>query len=208
MHLNRFGVLVASILLLAGAARPAASADPAAQDEAAARELALAYARICLAAFPDEAKLADQLARAKAVPLTEAEVRSLLHDDPGRGWRLPGTPFTVTVESPPFRTCAIRRMTRDGLPTAKPYIEAVATYARQHGMKEGAAQQASRRLPSGADTMLLGTPLLRAGASQPSEVSIYVVTNYHGRLDPARWPDTAGGVGVEVRLAHQIVPPR
>jgi hypothetical protein len=54
--------------------------------------------------------------------------------------------------------------------------------------------------------MMWATPLLRPGASQPVEISDYAATNYHGGLDPVRMPDTAGGVGLEVRMAHQLVP--
>jgi hypothetical protein len=204
------GLLAAFALLTSCAQQQAAGAVPAAaasdQGEAAAGDIARIYERICLAAFPDEARLQNALAASGAIALSPAEVRSMLHEDPGRGWRLPGTPFTVTVESPPYRTCAVRRMTRAGLPTAKPYLAVLNAYAQQRGLVEGPPQRVGRRLPDGADTVLFGTPLLQAGTARPVETSIYAITNYHGQLDPARFPDAAGGVGVEVRLAHQLVP--
>jgi hypothetical protein len=217
MHIIRRGPVIALALLTSCSQPPAASVNPSVQSgpavhtasgqsEDAARAIALIYDRICFDACPDEAKLRNSLASLDAVEMNGMEVRSLLHDDPGRGWRLPGTPFTVTVESPPFRTCAVRRMTRDGLPTARPYIDAVHAYAQQRGLQMGPPQQVNRRLASGADTLLLGTPLMRNGSPQPVETSIYAITNYHGRFDPAVMPDAVGGVGVEVRLAHQLVP--
>jgi hypothetical protein len=126
MRVTRFGHLIALALLISCAPDPSISASPELksvpalhvsddQGEDAAKDLALVYDQICLAAFPDETKLQKSLASFSAVELNQTEVRALLHDDPGRGWRLPGTPFTVTVESPPYRTCAVRRMTRDGL---------------------------------------------------------------------------------------------
>jgi hypothetical protein len=218
MHRTRFGHLIALALFVSCAPRPSMSANPdlqsvpafraaADQGEDAAKDIALAYDRICLAAFPDEMKLQNTLAGFSAVEMNQTEVRAMLHDDPGRGWRLPGTPFTVTVEAPPYRTCAVRRMTREGLPTAKPYIAVLNAYSQQRGLLRGPVQRIDRQLPSGADTMLLATGLLRPGTSQIVETSIYATTNYHGRFDAARQPDAAGGVGVEVRLAHQIMSP-
>jgi hypothetical protein len=217
MHISRSGHLITWGLLVCCARQPSMAANPAPQSapafhaasgqgEDGAKDIALVYERICLAAFPDETKLQAGLAGFKAVELDQAEVQSMLHGDPGRGWRLSGTPFTVTVEAPPYRTCAVRRMTRDGFPTANPYVAAVNAYSQQHRLQSGPIQQVDRRLPSGADTTLLATPLLRAGTAQPVEISMYVTTNYHGRFDPTRSLDAVGGVGVEVRLAHQLVP--
>ncbi len=187
-------------------ASPGAAQEGAAQGVEAAQAIAAAYDRFCLSAFPDEAALRRELARADAIPLSAAEVRTMLHDDPGEGWRLPGTPFTLTLEAPPYRTCAIRRMTRNGLPTAEPYEQAVKAYARRSTLRIAPLQSASGRLPSGADTVLRGTPLVQPGRAQPIETSYYAVSTYHGRLDPARFPDAVGGPGVEIRLAHQITP--
>ena len=60
-------------------------------------------------------------------------------------------------------------------------------------------------LSGGANVMLLGTPLMAPGQAQPRETSIYAITNYHGRFDPASAPEAVGGVGVEVRMAHQVL---
>lgn len=97
-------------------------------------------------------------------------------------------------------------MTRDGLPTAKPYLDALNGYSQRRALLKGTPKRVDRHLPSGADTVLLATPLSRAGAERPAEISIYAFTNYHGGLDPAHFPDAVGGVGLEVRLVHQLVP--
>ena len=145
MHMIRLGHLV-TLAVLTACAQPSAISASAdlqtasvtrvadGQGEDAAQGIANTYDRVCLASFPDEAKLQASLGSLGAVALSQAEVRMMLHADPGRGWRRPGTPFTVTVESPPYRTCAVRRMTRDGIPTAKPYIAVVNAYARQRGI--------------------------------------------------------------------------
>ena len=216
MQFRRLGSLVA-LALLASCARglyPSAELPPeppiqtgTGQGHDASNDIARAYDRICLAAFPDETKLQDLLARLDAVALSPADLHAVLPSELGRAWRLPRSAFTVIVESSSPETCTIRRMTRVGLPTAQPYLDIVDAYARSHGLRKGPPRHPARQMPRGADGLSIAIPLSQPGAARPAETSIYEVTNYHGHFDPARDPDAVGGAGVEIRLAHQMAPP-
>jgi hypothetical protein len=216
MQCRRLGFLAALALLASCARHPTPTADRPAgppiqtstgQGHDAALDIARAYDRICLAAFPDETKLQDELFRLDAVALGPADLHAVLPSELGRGWRLPGSAFTVIVESSAAQTCTIRRMTRVGLPTAQPYLTVVDAYARTHGLVKGPPRHPARQLPRGADGLAIAIPLSRPGAAHATETSLYEVTNYHGRFDPAQDPDAVGGAGVEIRLAHQLAPP-
>jgi hypothetical protein len=180
------------------------------QGPAAAAEMATLYQHICLQAFPSDDAAQAVLQPLGAMPLEPSRVADLLHADPGQGWQLstPVAHYAVTIEAPPFHTCAIRRMTRFGLPTAQPYIAALRDYAAGHGLVMARPAIQHSQTKSGADEQLIGTPLFTPGNRLPSETSIYVSTNTHGHFNPTVTPEAAGGVGVEIRMAHQILPPR
>jgi hypothetical protein len=216
MHARQLGSLIALAFLASCAQQRSPSADlppeppiqtTTGQGHDASNDIARAYDRICLAAFPDETKLQDLLARLNAVTLSPADLHAVLPSELGRGWRLPGSAFTVIVESSAYQTCTIRRMTRVGLPTAQPYLATVDAYAKSHGLRKGPPRHPARQMPRGADGLSIAIPLSQPGAARPAETSIYDVTNYHGHFDPVRDPDAVGGAGVEIRLSHQIASP-
>ena len=185
---------------------PSTFAPAAPQDVAAAAEMAGLYRDICLTAFPDLAAMTRALNAHAATPLTAKEVAAYLHADPGQGWQLHSdiARYVVTVEAPPFHTCGVRRMTRSGFPTAKPYVAALRAFAATRSLALGATLPLPRTGADGSNTLIYGTPLLAPGGQGQSETSMYITTNYHGRLNPKVWPETVGGVGVEVRMAHTL----
>ena len=216
MHFRRLSYFVALALLTSCApgSYPAADLPPeppiqtaTGQGHQAANDIAHAYDRICLAAFPDERMLQDLLFRLNAAPLNPADLHAVLPSELGRAWRLPNSAYTVIVESSPYPSCAIRRMTRVGLPSAQPYLTIVDAYARHNNFLQGRPRSAPRQMPRGADGLTIAIPLTRPGTTQPAESSIYEVTNYHGHFDPARDPEAVGGAGVEIRLVHRLGPP-
>ncbi len=93
--------------------------DPAAQ----LTELIDIYDSACLRAFPDDRAVAEAMTARGATPMDDAEVRSILHDDPGRGWIIPGrtAPFRLILEAPPFHACGVRTTTAAGFPDMAPY---------------------------------------------------------------------------------------
>ena len=81
---------------------------------------------VCLRAFPERGAVDRAVAQAGGVAMRPGQVRAFLHDDPGRGWMLarPEATYVVTIEDPPYRACAVRRMTPSGFPTVAPYLAA------------------------------------------------------------------------------------
>jgi hypothetical protein len=66
--------------------------DPAAQ----LAEMVALYDQVCLRAFPDDGAAARAVSRYRATRLSSDEIRPLLHDDPGIGWRIAGRPAAST----------------------------------------------------------------------------------------------------------------
>lgn len=170
-------------------------------------EIAGLFSAFCLQGFPDPTAI-DELAKAKqATIMTVAEVTRYLKTDPGRGWylRTPAALYAVTVESPPFNACAVRRMTPSGLATTKNYIAAVNAYVTEKRGKLVTMPAKKGRTPEGIDISGYGYGMMDA-AGKPSDTFSVILTNYRGK-PPAEWRADAGsGVGIEVRMVRQIVP--
>src|SRR3954464_821959 len=93
--------------------------DPAAQ----LAELIEIYDSACLRAFPDDGAVARAMTARGATAMSEAAVRAILRDDPGRGWDIEGRTarFRLILEAPPFHACGVRTMTAAGFPDMAPY---------------------------------------------------------------------------------------
>lgn len=201
------GALLCGLLL----SRQAQGA-PRAQDTAAAssdaQEMADIFDRFCLRAFPDDRAIDAAAAQDKLAAMSPAQVKQYLHDDPGTGWydHTSLATYAITIEHPPVRACAVRRMTGSGFSTAAPYLAAVNAYAATRGLgplRQGPQQTA--KTPAGADILALPQFLAPPGARSASEVFMVLLTDYHGRLPRDLTSDIpAGTPGVEVRYVHQI----
>jgi len=183
-----------------------AAASEISQGPGAAEDMAWVYGTICLGAFPAQPAVQAALAGLHATPMADTDTKSVLDGDPGRGWRLSTklADYIVTIEDPPYNTCAVRRMTRQGLPTALPYIASLQNYARAKSLLMGQVASLEETLSGGADRQVLATPLGSDPAKQPTQSSMYVSTDYHGRYTGWGALDTDGGDGVEIKMAHQI----
>lgn len=194
-------------------AEPPAIAVPAAPKPglpaAEAAAMAGLYQRLCLQSFPAADALASALRALDATELTAREVSNYLHADPGHGWRLNlgGARYVLTVEDPPFHTCALRRMTAAGLADDHAYAEVVRGYAVAHGLAIKHLPKHVLPLSDGAELTAFSIILAPAGAKTARETSLLLLTSYRGHLDRDKWPQAAGGPGVEVRMAHQITTP-
>jgi hypothetical protein len=97
--------VVALVALLALSATPVRAAEPDAV------ELVDMFAEVCLRRFPDDTAV-RQFATEKRLDVMPAErLHQLLGTDPGEGW-LQNTArgqYVLTVEMPPYHTCAIRK---------------------------------------------------------------------------------------------------
>jgi hypothetical protein len=167
-------------------------------------EISGLFSAFCLQSFPDPSAL-DRLAAAKhAVAMKPEEVASLLHGDPGRGWFLRTSAlFAVTIESPPYLTCAVRRMTPSGVSGVKNYIAAVNAYvAGKQGKLTVVPVQKSN--DKGVDISIYGYAMADASGNNSENFAV-VLSNYHGRANDRWRPDAGAGVGVEVRMVHQLL---
>lgn len=172
-----------------------------------ARDMAELYQRVCLKAFPNRAAVAATLAASQAKKLDAAAAAAALQGDPGSGWQVTTAvaAYQITIEDPPFNSCAVTRMTAEGLATAMPYIVAVQDYARSKSLLMGEAEPLQQRTAEGADVQVMASPLGDDPKKSPTELSMYVTTNYHGRYSGWAAPYVAGGNGVAIKMAHHIV---
>ena len=86
-------------------------ATPASADDPAVVHLLGMFAAICLERFPDDAAVQKFAADQKLEVMPEPRLRHMLGTDPGMGW-LESTPrgqYVLTIELPPYHTCAIRK---------------------------------------------------------------------------------------------------
>lgn len=84
--------------------------DALQEQDPAGTALVEAFGLFCLKGFPGAARMEDA-APGRLTPMTPAQVESYLHGDPGRGWTYAadGGTYVLTVEDPPYHTCAVRR---------------------------------------------------------------------------------------------------
>ena len=96
-------LILAAALLTTPAAAQTADADGTA--------LVRQFDRFCLQGFPEPRRIEDA-GHGELTTMPKGEVARYLHDDPGRGWRLHagGADYVLTVEDPPYHTCAVRRV--------------------------------------------------------------------------------------------------
>jgi hypothetical protein len=172
-------------------------------------ELASVFSEICINAFPNKDKVAALLAAKSAVSMSQSEVQRYLHADPGQGWyfKTAVTLYAITIEDPPFHTCAIRRMTPQGpdLPGINASAAAEMAYASGIGGKTMRIDPITTKGGLvGPDATALGIGVLDS-AGQPTDVFGLTLSNYHGKV-PDPWIAAAGaGAGVEVRLSRRVV---
>ena len=180
-------------LLAPDATASDAVANAEALDAQMAEMLAI-YREACFGGFPDEPAVAAVMSAHHARDLSQDEVRRYLYDDPGVGWVIAGNTaqFVVTVERPPFHTCAIRTMTVAGFQNSQPYADFVAQ------VEAGRAGT-----PIGHIDRIVGNVRSRGqgdqftGADGGNEnLLVFVSIPASGR--------TANGASTEVRFARQL----
>jgi hypothetical protein len=177
-------------------------------DASVAPEIAQIYSSFCLEKFPDTSAVGALASARKATAISQDQVKRFLHSDPGNGWVLhAGTgDYIVLLEAPPFRTCSVRRMTPSGVNDVKPYIAAVNSYiAGKNGKLVGIPPSHNKTPDNIADISTYGYGMMD-GSGKAVETFAVILTNYHGHAPADQQAAAAGGVGVEVRMVHQILP--
>jgi hypothetical protein len=93
------------------AAIVALSATPARAAEPAVVELVGMFAAICLERFPDDAAVRQFATEKRLDVMPEERLHHLLGTDPGVGWiqNTARGQYLLTIEMPPYHTCAIRK---------------------------------------------------------------------------------------------------
>ena len=96
--------IIAAVVLSSVAGQSAALADPIG-------DALGAFDQICLQRFPVGRAINEFVAQNQLQPVSEQEMRQMLGTDPGVGWYAQSAsgPYTVTIELPPYHTCAIRK---------------------------------------------------------------------------------------------------
>jgi hypothetical protein len=168
----------------------ALGALPVRAAEPAAAELVEIFAGLCLAKFPNDADVRQLAREMQFGVMPDERLRKLLGSDPGEGWIQNGVhgQYLLTVEFPPYHTCAIRvanAKAPDFLPALSQRIASWA--ANQTGSLKGPSQQ----------TATVG--------GVPSQVYLWEFDRGQGRSG-----DTLMAVvsrvqnGTEVRLVHGV----
>ena len=119
------------IVLLASAA-----IDPAhAQQDGGGAALVQVFNQFCLANFPEPRRI-ETAGQGQLTQLPPAGVQRYLHEDPGRGWiyRSDGAEYVVTVEDPPYHTCAVRRSFATPPKYLAPYTQVISAWAKAGGL--------------------------------------------------------------------------
>jgi hypothetical protein len=197
-----FRVLGAGVAMFLGTA-PLYAQEPA--PAADVTQLIELFDSFCIAKFPDDAGLKGLAQTRGGIALTPEQVKAYLHGDPGYGWvvKLGSIPYVITIELPPYQACAVRRMTPSGAASVKGYVDAVNRYiAANNRTLVGIPAQKSQ--VQGID--ITAYPYgVKDAAGKPTDQFAVFLTNYHHHPPVGTEAEAAGGVGVEVRMVHQIV---
>ncbi len=170
-------------------------------------ELAELFSAFCIQDFPDPAETEKFIRLKGAREMSAKEVASYLHSDPGRGWYLktPAALYAITLEEPPYHTCAIRRMTpagEDGT-AVKAIAEAVKAYSSEAGGHLVDIKPRNTELAPGLKVYFYGSNIVNAAQQTTDSFGVFISTYARQVPDPWR-PDAASDGGVEVRFSHLV----
>lgn len=196
-------LLCGALLLVTADAR--AQDDPAPSAPVSAEFVTL-FSTYCLKQFPDDEALAEQAARDGHRPLTPAEVGSFLHVDPGVGWMIAAqeTSYVLTVEVPPYHSCALRRYSDTPLDGAL-FIEAARSFAALSGHKLAPPLARQRDIGNGIVSSGIYFQELDEKDRPLSEAFMFFTVRYPAVTRPDGVPSKPFW---EVRFVRQIHVPR
>jgi hypothetical protein len=133
---------LAIAILIAFGASPVRAAEPA------TAELLEVFAAACLTKFPDDTEVRKYAREKQFDVMADERLRRLLGTDPGEGWVQNGAyrQYLLTLELPPYHTCAIRAVnakTPDLIPTFSEQIGSWAAGQAGASLKGPSKQTAS-----------------------------------------------------------------
>jgi hypothetical protein len=169
------GVALAALVVL--------GATPVRAVEPAAAELIDVFAGVCLGKFPDDAAVRQFAAEKQFAVMPDDIVRKLLGTDPGQGWvqETARGRYLLTIEMPPYHTCAIRKTDSAAPDFLAAFSLQLATWA---ATQSGASL---RQLPP-QNVEISGSPtrayqwVLDRGPGKPVETLMALVTNATNRM--------------------------
>lgn len=200
-----FATALAALGLVLGVV-PAARAQANYDTRDLSNEMATIFATFCIDRFPDDRALDTDAKAKKLAALTPDQVKRYLHDDPGHGWVIQGASgrYIMTVEAPPYHACAVRSMTPAGLTDAQRYATEIKDYAAKKGGQLSTLPMQSSKTADGIDLHAYVSPVAGPGV-RGQESFMLILSNYHGKVPNEFRADAKDGVGVEVRMVHQVV---
>ncbi|HWE76689.1 MAG TPA: hypothetical protein VG328_26220 [Stellaceae bacterium] len=109
MHAKSFAIIIA-IAASCLSTGDAVHAQSGAKPDAIADVLSV-FDQICLKRFPVGSTVDAFVAQNRLSPVSDQDLRAMLGTDPGVGFYAPSPPgpYTLTIELPPYHTCAIRK---------------------------------------------------------------------------------------------------
>ncbi len=166
------------------AALVALGATPVRAVEPAAAELIDLFAGVCLGKFPDDAAVRQFATEKRLAAMPDDTVRQLLGTDPGQGWFQVTAlgRYLLTIELPPYHTCAIRKT--DGAPPdfLASFSLLLATWAAtQSGASLGPLPPQKNAQVGGSATEV-NQWVLDRGPGKPAETLMAFVTNATNRV--------------------------
>ena len=143
--------------------------------------MAALYDEVCLKAFPTDGAVDAAMVHRGATPLSASQIKAILRDDAGRGWRLSDgdLSFDVVLESPPFKACSVRAVQNMSASDLSPYRAVIAVFketypgfvaqppmdVERNGIRIHAEYEA-RPLPGGGGEVLIAIDQRVVDASQ------------------------------------------
>jgi hypothetical protein len=178
----RFAALAALVAL---GTTPVRAADPA------VAELVEMFVGVCLGRFPDDAAVRQFTTEKGLAVMPDERLHHLLGTDPGQGWiqNTARGQYVLTLEMPPYHTCAIRKGDSAAPDFLATFSEALATWAAKQPGASLKQQPVRTAQISGSPAQIYPWYLDR-GPGKQAETLMAIVTNATS--------------SVEVRLARAI----
>jgi hypothetical protein len=175
-HVSRLAFVWLAAIVMFGA--PARAAAPVAV------ELVEIFARVCLEKFPDDAAVRQFAAEEQFAVMSDDRLHRLLGSDPGEGWidHTASGQYLLTVEMPPYHSCAIRKGDSAAPDFLANLSEVLATWASKQPSASLKQQPVQTTQVSGFPSQVYEWDLDR-GPGNRAETLLAIVTNVTSRIE-------------------------
>ena len=176
-RVSRLGFVSLAAVVALGAA-PARATVPAAE------ELVDIFARVCLEKFPDDTAVRQFAAEKQLAVMLDDRLHRLLGTDPGEGWihNTARGQYLLTVEMPPYHTCAIRKGDSAAPDFLANFSEVLAAWAAKQPLAS-LKQQPVQTTPVGGLPSQVYEWHLDRGPGKQAETLLAIVTSVTNRVE-------------------------